>query len=411
MAKDPLRTVALPYPRSATLRDDTILRLGGDGGWYSMTWASDDRQLVAVCDGAGWAPAARERYFSSGLFALDGEPNEAAFHDLPTYPQIPLWDLIRGATPPYYCMSTLAIERCLYQFLSTFNRPFDHDYFPFNGAKLIYSPDNGRTWRNQDGSTPVVREAQDEQSRANLAFHAEPQNAFSVLSFVQMGQAYRENQDGYAYVYSPNGVTDGTMNELVMFRMPKARVLDRAAYEYFAGWTAERAPRWTSDIEARAVVHTFPRGWILSKSFPYAWHPSVVYNAPLGLYMMANWGSGMVDDVRDLHVKPSYLGLWIADQPWGPWHQILEQTQWLPAGEPGTCAARPTIAPKWIARDGRSFWLAWTDFQRTSEFPATGTLDVLHAKTEAAFVQARREWRESHAYFGFNAQRIDLATA
>ena len=55
------------------------------------------------------------------------------------------------------------------------------------GAKLIYSPDNGRTWHNQDGSTPVVWEDWYDRSRKNMLFFREPQDAFSFLTFVQMG--------------------------------------------------------------------------------------------------------------------------------------------------------------------------------------------------------------------------------
>ena len=37
------------------------------------------------------------------------------------------------------------------------------------GAKLIYSPDNGRSWRNQDGSGPVVWESWEQRSRETMA--------------------------------------------------------------------------------------------------------------------------------------------------------------------------------------------------------------------------------------------------
>jgi hypothetical protein len=60
---------------------------------------------------------------------------------------------------------------------------------------------------------------------------------------------------------------------------------------------------------------------------------------------------------------PSYLGFWVASQPWGPWTQIHEETEWTPAGDAGARAYQPQIVPRWIAEDGRSFWLVWTDFQ------------------------------------------------
>jgi len=58
-----------------------------------------------------------------------------------------------------------------------------------------------------------------------MAFYREPQQAFSQLTFLQMGRAYQDNRDGYLYVYGPNGITEGSMNQLVMFRVPTRRTL------------------------------------------------------------------------------------------------------------------------------------------------------------------------------------------
>src|SRR5439155_4921123 len=103
----------------------------------------------------------------------------------------------------------------------------------FVGAKLIYSPDNGATWHNQDGSAPVRWEPWDDRSQQNMAFFKEPGQSFALLTMLQMGKAYSGNKDGYVYVYAPNGNDEGTMNQLVMFRVPKDKVRDRKAYEYF----------------------------------------------------------------------------------------------------------------------------------------------------------------------------------
>jgi hypothetical protein len=49
-----------------------------------------------------------------------------------------------------------------------------------------------------------------------MAFFKEPGDGFSLLTVLQMGKDYERNEDGYVYVYAPNGNTEGTMNELVM---------------------------------------------------------------------------------------------------------------------------------------------------------------------------------------------------
>jgi hypothetical protein len=197
-----------------------------------------------------------------------------------------------------------------------------------------------------------------------------------------MGKAYEQNKDGYVYIYSPNGNTEGTMNQLVLCRVPKDRIRDRGAYDFFVSRKPDGTADWSRDIAARGVVQSFPSGWVNTKVHPYAWHPSVVYDAPLGVYLMANWGMGCAPD-GTWFGKPSYLGFWSAPNPWGPWTQIHEEKEWMPAGDRAAHAYQPQIGPKWIAADGKSFWLVWTDFQ---------------------FVGAARP------YYSFNTQKVELLT-
>jgi hypothetical protein len=395
-------------------RDETTLRLGGEGDDYHMSWGMDDRQFVAVCDGVGWLDRPKGIY-NSRLFAVSGEPQNASFTDIPGYPElIPLGD---GAAR-YYGFGTLALEGRIYQYLATPNHSFGQADPRFIGAKLIYSPDNGKTWGNQNGSSPVVWEPWTHRSRDNMVFFEEQQDAFSLLSILQMGRHYEANRDGFVYVYAPNGNTEGTMNQLVMFRVRKARMLAREHYEYFAGTGRNGAATWTCEIGARAVVHTFPSGWVNKSVHPWSWIPSLTYNAPLGLYMMVNWGTGCAPD-GSWFGKPSYLGFWTARDPWGPWMQIHEETAWLPDGDSAARAYSPQIAPKWVAPDGKSFWLVWSDFQKKDD---NGDLERLEADLAAKIerkqtlsendaVRVRSVMARAQPYYSFNAQRVDLELA
>ena len=343
--------------------EETLFRSGGSGDNWHMTWAGDDKQYVALCDGSGWPEA--EGYtgqlYNTRVYAIRGDAPQHTFEHLPGYP-----DLVNEPPPStnrsrYYGFGILAIDGYIYHFLSTPNHLFSEPGARFVGAKLIYSPDNGRTWRNQDGS-PVRWERWEERSKENMIFFNEPGEAFSLLSVLQMGRDYQHNEDGYIYVYAPNGNEEGTMNQLVMFRVRKDHILRRSAYEFFVSRNQDGSANWSSDIADRGIVHTFPSGWVNTKIHPYAWHPSVVYNAPLGVYMMANWGMGCGPDGMWFE-KPSYLGFWIAERPWGPWTQVHEEKAWMPLGDPHARAYQPQISPKWIAPDGKSFWLVFTDFQ------------------------------------------------
>ncbi|WP_129782630.1 DUF4185 domain-containing protein [Peristeroidobacter soli] len=388
-----------------------------------MSWAADNRQYVSMCDGVGFSGQLSLSYNTRMISVSDGA-RDPRFHDLPGYPNLAAPSQTASDTR-YYGFGTLALDGFLYQFMSTFNRPFhvdnlrskaSSDVMRFNGVKLIYSPDQGRTWHNQDGSTPIVWDSWDRRSRDTMVFFEEDQEAFSLLSVLQMGRNYGFNRDGYVYVYAPNGNTEGSMNELVMFRVPKARLLDRHFYEYFAGRQDGGAARWTRDIESRAVVHTFPRGWVNKLVHPYAWQPSVVYNDPLGLYMMANWATGCTPE-GVWFSKPSYLGFWVASDPWGPWMQIHEDTSWRPAGDVNARAYQPQIAPKWIAADGRSFWLVWTDFQGATneelkrfwaEYERKASANQI---SEGDVIENAKMMRKFMPYYGFNVQRIDLEIA
>jgi hypothetical protein len=97
---------------------------------------------------------------------------------------------------------------------------------------------------------------------------------------------------------------------------------------------------------------------------------------------MVNWGMGCSSDGMWFG-KPSYLGFWTAATPWGPWTQVHEEIAWTPGGDPGARAYQPQISPKWIAEDGKAFWLVFTDFQ---------------------VVDDRRP------YYSFNYQKVEILT-
>ena len=199
-------------------------------------------------------------------------------------------------------------------------------------------------------------------AKQNMVFFEEPGDAFSLITVLQMGQNYEQNTDGYVYIYSPNGSTEGTMNQLAV--VPRAEGSHpRSQQRTSSSSPGDRMarPNGRPTWRPAAAVHTFPSGWVNTEVHPYAWHPSVVYNKPLGLYLMANWGMGCTPDGMWFG-KPSYLGFWTAPHPWGPWTQIHEESEWTPGGDKNARAYQPQIAPKWIAADGKSFWLVWTDF-------------------------------------------------
>jgi hypothetical protein len=412
----------VPRIKRVARRDETIKRLDVSAGYFAMTWAADDRQLVVCDDGVDLAEPPTKAYHSR-IFAIAGDPTNPAFQDVPGYPDMPM-RMRESDYASFWGGPCLAVDGRVYQFLANSNNPYfkpDGSFWPdfyMANAALIYSPDNGRTWCNQDGSSPIVWPNWNARSRKNLVFFNEqPEGAFAWPTFLQMGRNYELNKDGYVYVYSANGNVDGTANELVMFRVPKSRIPDRGSYEFFSGRRSDGSATWTSDISARSAVHTFPRGRVSSKfpgAVPSGWSTSVVYNAPLGLYLLAAQGTGPGEDGR-WYGKPSYLGFWVAPTPWGPFTQAYEELAWTPANQLASRAFAPQIAPKWISADGKSFWLVWSDYgskpaprEYNPDKHATNALKDI--TDDAEFARALKAWNKEHQLnVAFNMQRVDVS--
>ena len=405
----PLAPSARPVPA-------TLTRLGGLGDGYKMTQMANGTQLVVVNDGTGWAkPPAT--LFSTRIWTMKGQPTAPAFAQLGGYPVVDHASRPETA-PSYYGHSVLAVGDTIYQFLSTLDQAEDRPRH-WTGAKLIQSPDGDDTWQNSDGSTPVVWEDFADQSRETLTFFNEPGGAFSLVSFLQMGPGYRENRDGFVYIYGLNGSGDGLMNQLMLARVPKDRVAQRADYEYFAGRSTDGKARWSADIAARQPVHEFPLGWVNYTNLfsgdlvVESWLPSVVWNEALGQYMMAAAGIGNAPDGTEFG-KPSYLGIYLSDHPWGPWKQVHEDEAWTPGGVSTARAYSPQIAPGWLAPDGKSFWLVWADLAGLRKYGEDG--DLIEAEMAAASTPKERSEIEADILrrylpgFSMNAQRIDLTT-
>jgi hypothetical protein len=365
LTSSPRRTKA-PFIKGVIRRDETSKILGrGVGDSFPICWGNDNRQYVSICDGNGYFEGQKD--FNTRVFAISGDAENAVLDNLPGYPSILHEERLADA----YGFGMAAVNGRIYQFLTSENLPLTPENIKLGerhvGVTAIYSPDSGRTWCNAHGSTPVARQTWESRSRSNMLFFEETQDAFAFLCPLQMGRNYEANRDGYVYIYSPNGSADGTMNQLVMLRVLKTRILDRSAYEFFGGFgTAGRAV-WVKAIDERATVHSFPGGWVNKTEVPFAWFPSVTYNIPLGLYMMASFGNSAAADGR-WFAKPSYLGIWVAQHPWGPWTQIHEDLAWMPNGDHAARCYCPQIAPKWISRDGKSFWMIWSDYQGEYEF-------------------------------------------
>lgn len=87
---------------------------------------------------------------------------------------------------------------------------------------------------------------------------------------------------------------------------------------------------------------------------------------------------------------------------------------WTPDNDPAAIAYQPQIAPKWITKDGKSFWLVWTDFQTKAIDKDERQRILEEAKRVANHDDAdrlRQKVRRYQPYYAFNTERADLVIA
>ena len=163
-------------------------------------------------------------------------------------------------------------------------------------AQLAWSKDHGKTW--------------------TWGFKFE--TSFGSPTFLNFGRDYAGARDGYVYTYSQDGASAYESDDgIVLARVPKERITERGAWEFFERLDERGRPVWTADIDDAAPVFDNPGG---------CQRVDVVYNPGLKRYLMA---LGYDHD--------GGWGIFDAPEPWGPWTTVFHTT------EPGTSPARTAI--------------------------------------------------------------------
>lgn len=146
---------------------------------------------------------------------------------------------------------------------------------------IAYSDDYGQTW------TEVADSPWGESSN------------FRVLMFVNMGQAYSLNQDGYVYAFGVG--TEAAWNSATVYlaRVPRDQITDYAAYEYFSGM-GNSGPGWSSEQSAAVAVD----------GLRATGQSSAMFHEGSGRYLFLTTDAGPPN---------RYGALYEAPQPWGPW--------------------------------------------------------------------------------------------
>ncbi len=310
-----------PYPPSPVIQGvswappESIIRLAPGGDNWPMTWADDDAMYTSYGDGNGFVPQLPEK-LSLGLARVTGHPPEVHGENIRSETGEQIGDGRHGKK----ASGMLMVDGVLYMWARN-----------AGNSQLAWSTDRGRTWTWSDWKFT---------------------ESFGAPSFLNFGRNYKGARDTYVYVYSTDADSAYVRaDQLVLARVPKKKIRDRNAYEFFVRLDAKNKPVWSSDLRQRGGVFKNPGA---------VYRTQVTYNPALKRYLLNTIGRG--NDTR-FH---GGFGIYDAPNPWGPWTTAFFTDNWDVG--PGETNSFPT---KWMSADGKTAWLVFSGDDHFSVRKAT----------------------------------------
>jgi hypothetical protein len=310
-----------PYPPSHTVKEIEFgfstreRRAPGSDNW-PVSWGDDDHQYVAWGDGGGFGGTNSDGRVSLGVARIEGPHDKYLGHNV--------WG---GKNPKSKAQfggksyGIVCVDGVLYMWVGP-----GSDTTSYGEARLCKSTDHGATW-----------------SKADWAFVKS--DGLIMPTICQFGKDYSGARDGYVYSYfirlqgNPSKLNVHKPGQIDLARVPNDRLMDRSAYEFFAGMDAQGKPRWTADLRARHPVFEDARG--------VGWCMSVSYNAGLKRYLLCT--------EHDASFRGN-LGIFDSPEPWGPWTTVAYESNWGSFGSTFFW----NFSNEWLSGDGRSFTLIFT---------------------------------------------------
>jgi hypothetical protein len=270
-------------------------QLPGNGDLWPSCWSNDDNVYAANGDGTGFSStfaAMRVGRISGALPNLTG--TDVAGDVGKNYTGS------NGYTDKPVGM--LCVNGAIYLAFQNLNET-DFEYAP--AASIVVSTDHGATW-SKPSEQPMF-------GNANNTDESVPA-LFTTIMFLDYGKDSQNAIDGYVYAYGfDNNWRD--QQQVYLARVPRHAVLNRSAWEFFAG-TQGNHPTWSRDITKKAPVITDTRllypvmfaGDCPANDKVIA-QGGAVYDAPLHRYIFSSWSCS----THEFYEAP---------QPWGPWSHI-----------------------------------------------------------------------------------------
>ena len=312
-------SAAPPYPPSPVIGKivwapaDTIVRKAAGSDNLPVTWAADDALYITWGDGWGFEPKVPKK-LSMGFALIVGGPDD--FRGINIRSEA---EQLGGGRSGKKGWGIISVDGVLYLWMGHADRKGGQ-------AQLAWSRDHARTWTFADWKFPH----------------------FGLMGFINFGKDNNWAPDEYVYSYSHDGpLADTPADHFVLMRVPKNRITDREAWEFFERIDKNGKPIWTDDLQRRGVVFRHKDGCLRS---------AMTYCKPLRRYLWwqhvpAPKGS---PDRGDTRFKGGF-GVYDAPEPWGPWTTAFYTEKWdVGPGEHGDFPA------KWMSEDGRELYLVFS---------------------------------------------------
>jgi hypothetical protein len=199
-------------------------------------------------------------------------------------------------------------------------------------TQLAVSRDRSRTWQRADWRWTM-------------------HDGIYAGTFINFGRDYAGAPDDYVYSVfvrlnetprEPRNWRYEVPGRLDLARVPRDRLLEKAAWQWFAGIDPVRGERWTPNIAERRSIFEDLNGIKVV---------SLAHHAQLDRYLLTY-------NPRD---TGGNFALFEAPRPWGPWSRIDYRHDYAPfmPPKPNQRVSIFHFAPKWWSSDGREFTLVF----------------------------------------------------
>lgn len=303
-----------------------------DGDLWPSCWAGNDKLYAANGDGKGFS--LDQEFSDIAVSEITGAPGNLSGATISRGEQVgSVWS---GGGYNRKPTGMVCVGDTMY--LAVQDLALDFNDVP--AATILKSTDHGRTWM-WDKRKPMFSD-----------------HVFTTIWFADFGKGGALAPDGYVYAYALDGNWRDSFDDTVtdpqsvfMARVPKGKVQDRGAWEFYAGSNDRGKPSWTSKIAERKPVLTDERRLYAQTYGTNASNLSVIsqggvtYLAKQKRYVYTSW----TEYTFEFYESPT---------PWGPWKHFLSKDfggyPWSTSKYGGYGV---TIPSKFVQPDGKTMYV------------------------------------------------------